>query len=185
MAVVNKIYRRLITFKRRLFSICRIIHFRLKYPALDIDFNSTVSKNCDFVCVDKSKMVIRKTFFGPGSFIVTGAGGTLIINDSYIGPNCVIVAKEHVEIGKYCSIAEMVVIRDQDHIYGEKLIRDSGEVTGRITIGENVWIGAKATVLKNVAIGNNSVIGANSVVNKNFPSGSVIAGVPAKEIRKT
>ena len=185
MALVNKIYRKIIDFKSSFFSFCRIIHYRLKYPALDIDLNSTISKNCDFVCVDKSKMVIRKTHFGPGAFIVTGTGGTLIINDSYIGPNCVIVAKEFIEIGKYCSIAEMVVIRDQDHKYGENLIRNSGEVTGRITIGENVWIGAKATLLKNISIGCNSVIGANSLVNKSFPTGSVIAGVPAREIKRS
>ena len=51
---------------------------------------------------------------------------------------------------------------------------------GRITIGNNVFIGAKAIVLPNVTIGNNVVIGAGSVVTKNIPDNCVVAGIPAK-----
>lgn len=53
---------------------------------------------------------------------------------------------------------------------------------GRITIGNNVFIGARSIVLSNVKIGDNSVVGANSVVTKDVPSGVVVAGNPAKII---
>lgn len=53
---------------------------------------------------------------------------------------------------------------------------------GRVTIGDNVYIGHNATILCNVKIGNNVVIGAKSLVNKNLQANGVYAGVPAKYI---
>lgn len=54
-----------------------------------------------------------------------------------------------------------------------------------IRIGKNVWIGANVTVLPGVTIGDNAVIAAGAVVTKNVPANVVVAGVPAKVIRKT
>lgn len=53
---------------------------------------------------------------------------------------------------------------------------------GKIHIGDNVFIGANATVLPGVCIGNNSVVGANSVVTKNVPENTVVAGNPARVV---
>lgn len=53
-----------------------------------------------------------------------------------------------------------------------------------ITIGNNVWIGANASVLAGVTIGNNVTIGANSVVTKDIPSNSVAVGNPCKVIKE-
>lgn len=53
---------------------------------------------------------------------------------------------------------------------------------GRIEIGDNVFVGANATILPNVRIGDNSVIGAGSVVTRDIPANVVAAGVPAKVI---
>lgn len=53
---------------------------------------------------------------------------------------------------------------------------------GKITIGSNVFIGAKSTILYDVEIGNNVIIGARSLVNKNLPDGVVAAGIPFKVI---
>lgn len=53
---------------------------------------------------------------------------------------------------------------------------------GKIQIGDNVFIGANATVLPGVCIGNNSVVGANSVVTKNVPENTVVAGNPARVV---
>ena len=53
-----------------------------------------------------------------------------------------------------------------------------------VRICQDVWIGSNATILKGVVIGAGSVIGANAVVTKNVPSNVVVAGVPAKVVRK-
>ena len=54
---------------------------------------------------------------------------------------------------------------------------------GEIIIGNNVWIGDKATILAGVHIGDNVIIAANAVVTKDVPSNSMVAGVPAKVIK--
>lgn len=54
--------------------------------------------------------------------------------------------------------------------------------TGEILIGDNVFIGAKSTILYNVKIGNNVIIGAGSIVTKDIPDGVVAAGIPCKPI---
>ena len=56
---------------------------------------------------------------------------------------------------------------------------------GRVTIGDNVFIGAGTVVLPGVTIGNNVIIGANSTVTKNIPSNSVVAGNPTTVICTT
>ncbi len=53
---------------------------------------------------------------------------------------------------------------------------------GKVTIGDNVFIGASTVVLPNVKIGNNVIIGANSTVCHDVPDNSVYAGSPARQI---
>ena len=53
---------------------------------------------------------------------------------------------------------------------------------GRVTIGNDVFIGANSIILCNTKIGNRVVIGAGSVVTNNLPSNGVYAGVPARYV---
>lgn len=53
---------------------------------------------------------------------------------------------------------------------------------GRVTIGDNVFIGAESVVLPGVTIGSNVIVGANSTVTHDVPDGSVVAGSPARVI---
>lgn len=55
---------------------------------------------------------------------------------------------------------------------------------GPIIIGDNVWIGDKATILSGVTIGNGAIIAANSVITKDVPPYSIAVGNPSKIIRK-
>lgn len=54
---------------------------------------------------------------------------------------------------------------------------------GRVTIGDNVFIGANTTILPSVKIENNCIIGANSVVTHDIPSGCVAAGNPCRVLK--
>ncbi len=55
---------------------------------------------------------------------------------------------------------------------------------GSIVIGDNVWIGDKATILPGVIIGDGAVIAANAVVSKDVPAYCVAGGNPAKIIKQ-
>lgn len=55
--------------------------------------------------------------------------------------------------------------------------------SGPVTIGQNVWIGDKATILPGVTIGDGAVIAANAVVTKDVPPYSVAAGCPARVVK--
>ena len=128
---------------------------------------------------------------GRGSSIDRGA--TLIVKrgalsmgaDAYVGIGAVIVARESIQIGRGVLIAEHVTIRDQDHAIvpteGQGRV---GFTTSPIVIGDNVWLGAKVTVLQGVTIGNNVVVGANSVVTHDLPDNCVAVGAPARVVRQ-
>lgn len=54
--------------------------------------------------------------------------------------------------------------------------------SGKVKIGDNVFIGMNTTILKGVTIGDNVIIGANSLINKDIPSNVVVAGNPCRVI---
>lgn len=82
-----------------------------------------------------------------------------------------------------------VTISDNDHgeVIREQLDTPPADrplhVKGPVTIGSNVWIGDKATILSGVTIGDGAVIAANSVVTKDIPAYTVAAGNPAHVIK--
>ena len=81
-----------------------------------------------------------------------------------------IVIGERVVIGKNLTIFQNVTIGQKNGLYP--------------TIGDNVTIYPGSVVIGNIKIGNNVVIGANSVVTKDIPDNTVVAGAPAKVIKR-
>ena len=62
--------------------------------------------------------------------------------------------------------------------------RRGDNIPAPIHVGENVWIGSHATILPGVTIGENAIVAAGAVVTKDVPADTVVAGVPARPIRK-
>jgi acetyltransferase-like isoleucine patch superfamily enzyme len=56
--------------------------------------------------------------------------------------------------------------------------------TKPIIIEDDVWIGARATILGGVTIGKGAIVAAGAVVTKNVPPYTIVAGIPAKPIRE-
>ena len=96
--------------------------------------------------------------------------------------NSVILDPSHcwlIEIGENVTMAPRVHVLCHDASTKQFL---SYTKIGRVTIGDNVFIGAESVVLPGVTIGNNVIVGANSTVTHDIPNNSVVAGTPAKVI---
>lgn len=100
----------------------------------------------------------------------------------FFNHNCSITCAKDISIGSNCNIANNVVIVDHDHKMGSYGVIDGLEASP-INIGDNVWIGANATILKSCTIGNGSIIAAGAVVNCDVPPYQVWGGIPARFIK--
>ena len=96
--------------------------------------------------------------------------------------NGVILDPSHcwlIEIGDNVTLAPRVHILCHDA--STKLFLNYTKI-GRVTIGDNVFVGAESVILPGVTIGSNVIIGANSTVTHDIPDNTVVAGSPAKPL---
>ncbi len=109
-----------------------------------------------------------------------------------IGENCIISTKSFgsepflISLGNNVHITKGVQFVNHDggvHVFRHKI--KEFDVFGKITIGDNTYIGNNAIILPGVSIGKDCVIGANSVVTKSIPDQCVVAGNPARFISST
>ena len=101
-----------------------------------------------------------------------------------VDENCVFYGNGGIEIGQMCIFAPGAMLMATGHGYEDKNKSYFGQPLKAkgIKIGNNVQVGANATILDGVTIGDNCVIGAGSVVlkNQNIPADSLVVGNPAK-----
>lgn len=118
----------------------------------------------------------------------------------------IVIDGGNLHIGMECSFGEHNVINVfDDVIFGDKVLTadrvnfisnihsyedvsipicDQETLSGPIEIGDGTWFGINATVLPNTVIGKNCVIAAHAVVKGTFPDNCVIAGIPARIVKK-
>lgn len=116
---------------------------------------------------------------------INNAVGDVIIGDyTRIGLHNTVIGP--VTIGNHVNLAQGITVTALNHNFDnvELRIDEQGVSTNPVTIADDVWIGANAVVLPGVSIGSHSVVAAGAVVTKDVPAHSLVAGVPAKIIRK-
>jgi acetyltransferase-like isoleucine patch superfamily enzyme len=110
-------------------------------------------------------------------------------DQTFIGNGCTFSAGRAIQVGSHCLISALVRIHDNDGHPLDPARRRRGEPirseeTAAVVLGDNVWVGAGATILKGVQIGNDAVIGTGAVVTSDIPAGAVVAGNPARIVKQ-
>jgi lipopolysaccharide O-acetyltransferase len=109
-------------------------------------------------------------------------------NNVRIGNFACITCIDEIIIEDGCLFSEYAYISDHFHGFdpsiGVEPARQPLFSKGKVKIGKDSFIGYRATILSGVSLGKNCVVGAHSVVTKSFPDYSMVAGVPAKLIKK-
>lgn len=131
----------------------------------------------------------RQFRLGEGSVIESfccinnAVGDVTIGNHSRIGLHCTVIGP--VSIGHHVHLAQGVVVTALNHVYDDpdQLIDSQGVTTRKVTIDDDVWIGAHAVILPGVTVGRHAVVAAGAVVTAPVPPFTVVAGVPARVIK--
>ena len=112
--------------------------------------------------------------------------GVKIGNRTTFGNDCMFGAAGGIEIGDDVIAGQFIRLHSENHNFNDltKLIKEQGITHQGIKIGNNCWIGSGAIFLDGSELGDGCVVGANAVVTKKFPSNVVLAGIPARIIRK-
>lgn len=116
---------------------------------------------------------------------INNAVGDVIIGDhTRVGLHNTIIGP--VEIGSHVNLAQGITVTALNHNFSDanKRIDEQGVSTSPVTIEDDVWIGANAVILPGVTIGEHCVVAAGAIVTKDVPPHSLVAGVPAKVIKK-
>jgi len=135
------------------------------------------------------------TLIGRGCTLTTGYGPddpqtpdrALVVGDRcIIGAGAVITAHESIEIGDDVWFGNQVFVSDAGHGY-QDVETPIGRQLGShapVSIGAGSWIGHGAIILPGTRVGSHVVVGAGSVVRGVVPDHSVVAGVPARVVRR-
>lgn len=120
--------------------------------------------------------------FRTGDFTLIGLYSNLYLHDNVeINSGCFLLAKDKIEIGENSTLAYGVTVLTSANPNGpkNKLATLYPKMSAPVIIGDDVWVGANATILPGVKIGDFSIVAAGSVVTKDVPSGVLVAGNPA------
>lgn len=129
--------------------------------------------------------------FGTKSFIrskvqIVGYNNISVGNNCLIGPSSIINATNKITIGDYFLSGPGLIIYTAEHGLENNdtpyCLQKS--TSSKVVIGDNVYVGARVTILGGVTIGDNVIIAAGSVVTKDIPSNEIWGGIPARIIKK-
>jgi maltose O-acetyltransferase len=163
---------------------------------LKVKFNKNINSNTIVILQKNVKLIIEE-----GGEIVFGKNVVIKENttlyakknakitfgdNTSTGHHTEISANISVEIGSEVIMGAYTYITDSNHDYRNSNlpIRKQGMLAESTVVGNNVWIGRNTMLLKGSKIGKNSVVAGGSVVTKKYNGNIILAGIPAKIIKR-
>jgi acetyltransferase-like isoleucine patch superfamily enzyme len=152
----------------------------LLVPFMDCSSIPYIGSNVYFL-----ELLTRKYVFGKKVRVLNSCKfhGPVEIGDNVFF-NYNVEVRSHTIIGDNVIIGPNTLIISDTHELGNEKKRAGKGIFNKIIIGDGCWIGANVTILSGVTVGSGSVVAAGSIVTKDVRSNTLVAGVPAKEIRE-
>jgi len=138
------------------------------------------------ILLNWKKISIEDRVYISHSCKIHSIGGSIDINhDVFIASNCNILAGADVYIGRYSMLGPHCLLVSTNHTIDNPSLPmiSLPNLYKSIYIDDDVWLGAKVTVVAGVRIGRGAVVVAGAVVTKDVEPYSVVGGVPAKHIK--
>lgn len=161
-----------------LYTVLNLFYSVLTFPPLRKQFLQLCGSS-----IEKGTVIMNVKFF---NWHRKGPKGIVIGKDCFIGDETLIDLYGPVIIGNQVTIAQRVTILTHLNVgyKNHPLQKYFPKTINGVTLKNGSVIGAASVVLPGIIIGENSFVAAGSVVTKNVPPSTLVAGVPAKEIRK-
>ena len=131
-----------------------------------------------FLKVGKSINIEHGAYFGKGSEISIGDYSGIGLNARLSGP---------ITIGHHVMMGPDVMIYTANHQTSDletPMMMQGDSEAQAVTIGDDVWIGARVIILPGVQIGKGAILAAGSIITKDVPAMTVVGGNPARMIKQ-
>jgi acetyltransferase-like isoleucine patch superfamily enzyme len=151
---------------------------------IEVGFDTYIGPRCRIHVARGGLLRLRSVYLdrdvlvsaSPGAVVEVGPRGRL-------GTGSMVSAQQRVVLGEGTRVGEYVAIRDHDHVHdAQHPLVDSHFTRAPIVLGENVWVGSKATIVAGVTIGDHALVAANAVVTRDVKPGERVGGVPARPL---
>lgn len=148
----------------------------------------------DAACLDGISEADDSIVIGARTMVGTGTKLAAKMGAIRIGENCGFGAgiTVHSSVKGSVTFGNNVLIAGHCYIGGGQYHMDRTDIpmveqghveNMHLTIGDNAWIGANATIINGITIGRDAIVAAGAVVTKDVPDFALVAGVPAKVLR--
>lgn len=168
-------------------STSDVMDYQLSLLDKMVEYNNTLPRE-----QERRQALLKELFgaVGEGCYIEApyhanwGGKNVYMGNHVYANFNLTLVDDANIYIGNDVMFAPNVVVATAGHPLNPTLREKGYQYNQEVRIGNNVWVGANATILPGVTIGDNTVIGAGAVVSRDLPPNVLAMGVPARVVRE-
>ena len=195
----------MIGWSNEIFSIAKEMELDVKI-VVDPSVSSSIpneikhySSDTDFICethdakllfaIDDNLVRERVTaFYEQHDYDILSLKSGFVSKTSHYGRGLICqrfsVISDNCNIGNHVRLNTGAIVTHDVNIGSYSTIAPGAVILGRTIIGNGVYVGANSTILGDLEIANNVTIGAGAVVTKNIAEGKIVAGVPAKELKR-